>query len=56
MIEKAEEEAEKVYREADSGTDVLSSETMAEYLTHWIEAKKGEEPRAVVLASEFWAY
>jgi len=38
--EKAEEAAEKLYREASSGTDVLSNETMADYLRRWIEAKK----------------
>jgi hypothetical protein len=38
--EKAEEEAEKVYKQADQGTDVLSNETMSEYLRRWIKAKK----------------
>ncbi|THC52855.1 site-specific integrase [Streptomyces sp. Akac8] len=38
--EKAEAEAEKVFKEADRGTDVLSTETMADYLRRWIDAKK----------------
>ncbi len=38
--EKAEEEAEKVYKEADRGTDVLSNETTADYLRRWIGTKK----------------
>ncbi|MER5714904.1 tyrosine-type recombinase/integrase [Streptomyces sp. NPDC002132] len=38
--EKAEEAAEKFYNEVAGGADVMSTETMAEYLRRWIEAKK----------------
>ncbi|MET8677025.1 tyrosine-type recombinase/integrase [Streptomyces sp. NPDC004647] len=38
--EKAEAEAERVYKDADRGTDVLSNETMGEYLRRWIKAKR----------------
>ncbi|MDX3224475.1 tyrosine-type recombinase/integrase [Streptomyces sp. ME19-01-6] len=38
--EKAEEAAEKLYKEAERGADVLSDETMADYLRRWIETKK----------------
>ncbi|MGW7486790.1 Arm DNA-binding domain-containing protein [Streptomyces sp. NPDC054786] len=38
--DKAEEAAEKLYKEASAGGDVLSNETMADYLRRWIKAKK----------------
>lgn len=38
--DKAEEAAEKLYKEASAGGDVLSNATMADYLRRWIEAKK----------------
>jgi integrase len=38
--EKAEEEAKQIYKDADRGTDVLSNETMGEFLRRWIKTKK----------------
>ncbi|MGP8301959.1 tyrosine-type recombinase/integrase [Streptomyces inhibens] len=38
--EKAEEKAKKVYKDADRGTDVLSDETMGDFLRRWISTKK----------------
>ncbi|MHA7956381.1 tyrosine-type recombinase/integrase [Streptomyces sp. L500] len=37
---KAEEEAERVWKDAQQGVDVQSDETVAEYLTRWIESKR----------------
>ncbi|MFJ5737250.1 tyrosine-type recombinase/integrase [Streptomyces microflavus] len=38
--EKAEEAADKLIKEAERGTDILSTETMGDYLRRWIETKK----------------
>lgn len=37
---KAEEEAEKVWKDAQQGVDVQSDETVAEYLARWIGSKR----------------
>lgn len=36
----AKKRAAEVYKEADGGTDVLSKETFAEYLTRWLQGKR----------------
>ncbi|WP_425834023.1 tyrosine-type recombinase/integrase [Streptomyces fractus] len=38
--EKAEAEAKRIYFEADAGTDVLSDETMGDFLNRWITTKE----------------
>ncbi|MFI0769454.1 tyrosine-type recombinase/integrase [Streptomyces sp. NPDC021218] len=38
--EKAEEKAKEVYKQAELGTDVVSDETVGEFLGRWIKAKK----------------